>query len=43
MYPHIPIETLIVRPIDLTHPARADLLDEAVGPERATDEVTHCS
>jgi hypothetical protein len=31
-----------VRPKHLTHPALADPLDDAVVPEGATDEVTHC-
>ncbi len=31
-----------MRPVHLTHPAFADLLDDAVVPEGATDEVSHC-
>ena len=43
IYRHVPIKPFVMSPVNLTHPARADLLDDAVGPERATDEVTHCS
>ena len=39
---YVPIEPLIVRPVDLAHPADADLLDDAVMAEGATDEVSHC-
>jgi hypothetical protein len=39
---HIPIQPLVVRPVDLAHPALADLLDDAIVPEGATDEVSHC-
>ncbi|MBD3853454.1 MAG: hypothetical protein IFJ96_01625 [Acidobacteria bacterium] len=38
----VPIQALIVRSVDLTHPALADLLDDAVVPEGSTDEVLHC-
>jgi hypothetical protein len=31
-----------LRAIDDPHSALADLLDDAVVPEGATDEVTHC-
>jgi hypothetical protein len=30
-----------MRPIHLTHPTLADLLDDAIVPEGATDEVRH--
>jgi len=32
----------VARPIDLTHPTLADLLDDVVMPEGATDQVLHC-
>jgi hypothetical protein len=42
LYRHIPIQPLVMRPVNLAHPALADLLDDAVVPEGATDEVTRC-
>ena len=39
---HISIQPLVLASIDFTHPTSADLLDDAVMPERATDEVLHC-
>ena len=39
---HVPIEPLVARPVDLAHPTLADLLDDAVVAEGATDEVSHC-
>jgi hypothetical protein len=39
---NIPIEPLILRAVDYPHPTLADFLNEAVVPEGATDEVTHC-
>jgi hypothetical protein len=38
----IPIEALIAGAVHLPHPALADLLDDAVVPKGATDEVLHC-
>jgi hypothetical protein len=39
---HIPIKPLVVGPVHLAHPAFADLVDDAVVTEGATDEVLHC-
>ena len=39
---HVPIEPLVMRPVHLTHPTSADLLDYAIVTEGATDEVSHC-
>ena len=38
---HVPIKPLIVGAIDNTHPALADLLDDAVVSEGLTDKVCH--
>jgi len=40
---HITVEPLVACAVDHPHPARADLLDDAVVAKRATDEVSHCS
>jgi len=39
---HIAIQPLIVRAVNLPHPALTDLLDDAVVTEGATNEATHC-
>jgi len=31
-----------MRPVHLSHPALADLVDDAVVAQSATDEVSHC-
>ena len=38
---HVPIQSLVVGPIHHAHPALADLVDDAVVAEGATDEVSH--
>ena len=39
---YLTAELSVFGPVHLTHPASADLLDDAVVPEGATDEVLHC-
>jgi hypothetical protein len=39
----ITVESLVVGAVDLSHAAGADLLDDTVVAECATDEVLHCS
>ncbi len=40
---HISIQPLVMRPIHHAHPACADLLDDAVVPESAADDVSPAS
>ena len=42
IYRHVPIQPFVMSPVNLTHPALADLFDDAVMAEGAIDEVLHC-
>jgi len=39
----VAIEPFVVGAVHLTHPTLADLVDDAVVPKCAADEVLHCS
>ncbi len=39
---HVPIQPLIARSVNLAHPSLADLVDDAVVAEGATNKVSHC-
>jgi len=42
LYRHIAVKPLVTGAVDLSHPALADLLDDAVMAEGGADEVLHC-